>query len=155
MQAAGKKSSRRREATVKAEASRESSPVEEEEDFRFPHLRVETPLELIDQVFMGLDRVSRALNECSRKAPEECLSGDLERAIAHAQGLSLEELHNLEYTSLLSYIWEVAQRKWPKSKQLGGLQRMVEGELRRCEALYFEHAEDYEYLEALSKRYCQ
>lgn len=41
MQAIGKKSSRRKaEAAVKAEASRESSPVEEEEDFRFPHLKI-------------------------------------------------------------------------------------------------------------------
>lgn len=76
---------------------------------------------------MGLDRVSRALNESSRKGLDESLASDLEKAITSGHELSLEEIHNLEYTGRLSYISEVAQRKWAKWKQLGGVQRMIEG----------------------------
>lgn len=44
---------------------------------------------------------------------------------------------------MLSYILDVSQRKWPKSKHLNAIHRIVEAEIKRCETMYFEHAEDY------------
>lgn len=32
---------------------------------------------------------------------------------------------------------------------------MIEGEIKRCEAMYFEYTDNYEYLEEIRKKYSQ
>jgi hypothetical protein len=68
-------------------------------------------------------------------------------------GLSLEEVHNLQYSNRLSYLIEASQRKCPKGKNTSQLQKLAELEIQRIEHLYEQYFADISFLQEVQQQY--